>query len=106
MITPILKFSEIKKNPNELLGLKHALICKYGDVVAHVVSPERMKELISIEDKHKVSDIDTAYACAVDALEMVDSSKNPDLFYEIEQIIIACIGDDEFNKIKMGNSND
>ena len=57
MIAPVLKFSEIKKNPNELLGFKHALICKYGDVVAHVVSPERMRELLEAESKLKSLDI-------------------------------------------------
>ncbi len=49
MIHAVLKFSDIKKDPNTLLGLNHAYVCKYGDVVAHVVSPERMAELLESE---------------------------------------------------------
>lgn len=49
MLTPVLKFTEIKKDPNTLLGLDHAYICKRGDVVAHVVSNERMLELSNTE---------------------------------------------------------
>lgn len=51
MLTPVLKFTDIKKDPNSLLGLDHAYICKRGDVVAHVVSTERMKELLGASDK-------------------------------------------------------
>lgn len=53
MITPVLKFTDIKKDPNTLLGLSHAYICKRGDVVAHVVSTERMQELLDAESKLK-----------------------------------------------------
>lgn len=53
MITPVLKFSEIKVNPNVMLGLDHAFICKHSTVVAHVVSPERMTELLEKERQAK-----------------------------------------------------
>ena len=49
MLTPVLKFTDIKKDPNALLGLDHAYICKRGDVVAHVVSTERMNQLLIAE---------------------------------------------------------
>lgn len=49
MITPILKFTDIKKDPNTLIGFSHAYICKRSDVVAHVVSNERMEELLRAE---------------------------------------------------------
>ena len=49
MLTPVLKFTDIKKDPNILLGLDHAYICKRGDVVAHVVSTERMNQLLIAE---------------------------------------------------------
>lgn len=51
MLTPVLKFTEIKKDPNTLLGIDHAYICKRGDVVAHVVSNERMDELLRKEQQ-------------------------------------------------------
>lgn len=50
MLTPVLKFTDIKKDPNTLLGLDHAYICKRGDVVAHVVSNERMNQLLIAEE--------------------------------------------------------
>ena len=49
MLTPVLKFTDIKKDPNTLLGLDHAYICKRGDIVAHVVSNERMNKLLIAE---------------------------------------------------------
>ena len=52
MILPVLKFSEIKKNPNVLTGINsNAAIIRYGDVVAYVVSPERMEELLYAEEQ-------------------------------------------------------
>lgn len=46
----LIKFSEIKKNPSALLGQKdHAAIVRYSDVVAFVVSPTRMRELLDKE---------------------------------------------------------
>lgn len=52
MVLPVLKFSEIKKNPNVLIGWdSHAVIIRYGDVVAYVVSPERMEELLYAEEQ-------------------------------------------------------
>lgn len=52
MITAILKLSEIKKDPVCLLGWdKPAAITKYGDIVAYVVSPKRMAELLEAERK-------------------------------------------------------
>lgn len=54
MITSILKLSEIKKDPVCLLGWNRpAAITKYGDIVAYVLSPERMKELLDAEQKLK-----------------------------------------------------
>lgn len=54
MITSILKLSEIKKDPVCLLGWdRPAAITKYGDIVAYVLSPERMKELLDAEQKLK-----------------------------------------------------
>ena len=53
MITPVLKFTDIKKDQNVLIGISHAYICKRGDVVAHVVSNERMNELLESEQKLK-----------------------------------------------------
>lgn len=50
MLTPVLKLSEIKKDPVCLLGWNMpAAITRYGDVVAYVVSPERMRELLEAE---------------------------------------------------------
>lgn len=50
MITTVLKFSEIKKDPVCLLGWdRPAVITRYGDVVAYVLSPERMMELLDKE---------------------------------------------------------
>lgn len=52
MVLPVLKFSEIKKNPNVLTGINgHAAIIRYGDVVAYVVTPERMEELLYAEEQ-------------------------------------------------------
>lgn len=51
MITPVLKFTDIKKDPNCMLGFKHAYICKRSDVVAHVVSNERMNQLLEKEQQ-------------------------------------------------------
>ena len=54
MIASILKLSEIKKDPVCLLGWNRpAAITKYGDIVAYVLSPERMKELLDAEQKLK-----------------------------------------------------
>lgn len=54
MVTAILKFSDIKKNPNILLGCDvPAAITKYGDIKAYVVLPERMQELLAAEKKLK-----------------------------------------------------
>jgi len=54
MIHAVLKFSEIKKDPVCLLGWdRPAMITRYGDVVAYVVSPERMAELLEAEQKLK-----------------------------------------------------
>lgn len=53
MIT-LLKFSEIKKNPNiMILNNGHAAIVRYGDVVGFVVEPERMRKLIDAEQRLK-----------------------------------------------------
>lgn len=49
MITPVLKISDIKKDPNIMLGFDHAFICKRSSVVAHVVSSERMDKLLIAE---------------------------------------------------------
>ena len=49
---PLLKFSEIKKNPSiMILSDGHAAIVRYGDVVGFVVEPERMRQLIDAEDR-------------------------------------------------------
>lgn len=49
---PLLKFSEIKKNPNiMILNEGHAAIVRYGDVVGFVVEPERMRQLIDAEER-------------------------------------------------------
>lgn len=50
MITSILKLSEIKKDPVCLLGWdRPAAITRYGDIVAYVVSPKRMNDLLNAE---------------------------------------------------------
>lgn len=47
---PLIKFSDIKKNPQELIIKEgHAAIVRYSDVVGFVVEPERMKSLIHAE---------------------------------------------------------
>ena len=52
MIHTVLKFSEIKKDPVCLLGWdRPAMITRYGDVVAYVISPERMEQLIKAEQR-------------------------------------------------------
>lgn len=52
MITAILKLSEIKKDPVCLLGWDMpAAITRYGDIVAYVVSPERMADLLEKEQR-------------------------------------------------------
>ncbi|KAF1026218.1 MAG: hypothetical protein GAK29_01480 [Acinetobacter bereziniae] len=49
---PLIKFSDIKKNPQELIIKEgHAAIVRYSDVVGFVVEPERMKQLIDAETK-------------------------------------------------------
>lgn len=49
---PLLKFSEIKKNPNiMILSEGHAAIVRYGDVVGFVVEPDRMRQLIDAESR-------------------------------------------------------
>lgn len=52
---PLLKFSEIKKNPQVLIFdhdyKGHAAIVRYGDVVGFVVPVDRMKELLEKESK-------------------------------------------------------
>lgn len=53
MFTPVLKISDIKKDPNIMLGLEHAFVCKRSNVVAHIVSSERMAELLKIEEDMK-----------------------------------------------------
>ena len=51
---PLLKFSDIKKNPNiMILDNGHAAIVRYSDVVGFVVEPERMRQLIEAEEKLK-----------------------------------------------------
>lgn len=55
---PLLKFSDIKKNPNIMILDKpfdHAAIVRYSDVVGFVVSPERMRDLLDKEEKLKES---------------------------------------------------
>lgn len=50
MITTVLKFSEIKKDPVCLLGWNRpTAITRYGDVVAYVLTPERIDELLKAE---------------------------------------------------------
>lgn len=52
MITSILKLSEIKKDPVCLLGWdRPAAITRYGDIVAYVVSPSRMDDLLRAESR-------------------------------------------------------
>lgn len=52
MLTQVLKLSEIKKDPTCLIGCDiPSAITRYGDVVAYVVSPERMRELLEAERK-------------------------------------------------------
>lgn len=68
MIVPVLKFSDIKKDPNTLLGVNHAYVCKYGDVVAHVVSPDRIAELLEIERMH--SDAKSAWLNSKEYLDL------------------------------------
>lgn len=47
---PLIKFSDIKKNPQNLIIKEgHAAIVRYSDVVGFVVEPERMKSLIHAE---------------------------------------------------------
>lgn len=47
---PLIKFSDIKKNPQELIIKEgHAAIVRYSDVVGFVVEPERMRQLINDE---------------------------------------------------------
>lgn len=54
MITAILKLSEIKKDPTCLLGWdRPAAVTKYGDIVAYVISPSRMIELLEAEETAK-----------------------------------------------------
>ena len=55
MINAVFKLSEIKKDPACLLGWDNnpAMITRYGDVVAYVVSPERMEQLINAENLMK-----------------------------------------------------
>jgi len=49
---PLLKFSEIKKDPAVLLGWdRPVIITRYGDVVAYLVSPQKMEELLEAEKK-------------------------------------------------------
>lgn len=49
---PLIKFSDIKKNPQELIIKDgHAAIIRYSDVVGFVVEPERMKQLLDAEDR-------------------------------------------------------
>lgn len=50
MITSVLKFSEVKVDPTCLLGWdRPAAITRYGDVVAYVMTPKRMDELLKAE---------------------------------------------------------
>lgn len=72
MITPVIKFSDIKKDQNCLLGFDQAIISRYGDTVAFVVSPERMAELLMMENRakeltHKIIS-DVAHKLSVDNL--------------------------------------
>lgn len=53
MITPVLKISDVKRDPNIMLGIDHAFICKRSNIVAHVVSIQRMTELLSKEQQAK-----------------------------------------------------
>lgn len=53
MLTPVLKFSEIKKNPSLMTRFKQAAVVRYGDVVAYVVSHERMEELLAAEEQYE-----------------------------------------------------
>lgn len=49
---PLIKFSDIKKNPQELIIKDgHAAIVRYSDVVGFVVEPERMRQLIEAESR-------------------------------------------------------
>ena len=68
MINAVLKLSEIKKDPTCLLGWdkKPAMITRYGDVVAYVVSPERMEQLIEAEQR---------FAHAKDLIEAVKQGR-------------------------------
>lgn len=56
MIKPVLKLSEIKKNPSCMIGCEdypESVVIRYGDVVAYVLTPERMIQLLEIEKKLK-----------------------------------------------------
>ena len=67
MIHTVLKFSEIKKDPVCLLGWdRPAMITRYGDVVAYVISPERMEQLIKAEQR---------FAHAEDLIEAVKQGR-------------------------------
>lgn len=54
MIMSVLKFSEIKKDPSCLIGWdRPAVITRYGDVVAYILTEDRMNELLEAEQKLK-----------------------------------------------------
>ncbi|AFV51538.1 hypothetical protein AVT64_gp64 [Acinetobacter phage YMC11/12/R2315] len=94
--------SELKKNP--VKAAEHDVVCVLNRCkpAFYTVSPDKMAELLkSGKEKNDLfGDIATAYDCAISALDMVNKELQPELFHMIEQIIICCIGEDEFNKIK------
>lgn len=94
MITQVLKFSDIKKDPNILLGHDHAFVCKRSNIVAHIVSNERMEKLIKAEERENDLDIRlyTAYDCAISALDLTE---NEQVKIYLKEIIECYLGDKE-----------
>lgn len=50
MIQKVVKLTDVKKNPNIIIGECVSMV-KYGQVVAYVVTPERMEELLYAEEQ-------------------------------------------------------
>ena len=91
----LLKFSEIKKNPNIMILEKdHAAIVRYGNVVGFVVEPERMRQLIDAESDLKDLDtrLYTAYDCAISALNLTE---NEQVKVYLKEIIKCYLGDEK-----------
>lgn len=76
---PLLKFSDIKKNPQELIIKEgHAAIVRYSDVVGFVVEPSRMKQLIDTESKLNISEglRDSQFEKLWNLTQAIESARN------------------------------